>query len=165
MSLKNRPTNSDGSVNFWLWLIPITYLIHIAEEYWGGEGYSAHLLRTKGVYFSPTRFLVAQAIGALLMFLGVIVARWLKFPNFMMIVMATIVLVNSLTHTVNGARSLTYEPGFLSSVFIWLPLGIYLLLRFKRYVSRERLYWAGITIGIGVNVVIAVITMRGGRLF
>ncbi|MDQ3172961.1 MAG: hypothetical protein M3Q91_04515 [Acidobacteriota bacterium] len=43
--------------------ISVTYLLHIAEEYWGGEGYSAYLLKLRGVQLSPTRFLVVQAIG------------------------------------------------------------------------------------------------------
>ena len=31
------------------WLFPLSYLLHIAEEYWGGEGYLAYLLRIRGV--------------------------------------------------------------------------------------------------------------------
>jgi len=53
----------NTSTTLWSWLFPVTYLLHLAEEYWGGEGYSAYLLKLRGVQLSPTRFLVVQAIG------------------------------------------------------------------------------------------------------
>ena len=50
-----------------------------------------------------------------------------------------------------------------SSLFIWIPLGLITLLGFKRGVSRKR-YWLCIGIGSFINVLIGVITMRGGRI-
>ena len=166
MILRVAQQNVSGrSAYFWLWLIPLTYLIHIAEEYWGGEGYSAFLLRTRGVYLSPTRFLIAQAIGIVLIVLGVLAARWFRSPHIMIVIMASVVLVNALTHIVHAAgHQLSYEPGLLSSVFIWLPLGIFILLRFKRFVKREWTFWLGIVIGVAINVAITVFAMRGGHL-
>src|SRR2546427_10754663 len=66
---------SEASVAFWSWLFPVTYIFHIAEEYWGGEGYPAYLLRLRGVYLSPTRFLFDQALGLALVLAGIIIAR------------------------------------------------------------------------------------------
>jgi hypothetical protein len=153
------------SARSWLWLFPITYLIHMLEEYYGGEGYTAHLLRTRGVYMSPTRFWVSQAIGTALMLLGVVLARKFNFTNAMIIIMGTIVLVNASTHIVNSLRLLEYEPGLLSSIIVWMPLGLFILLKFKRWVLNQRLYWIGIGIGLLINVAIAIFSRRGGRLF
>ena len=50
----------DRRTILWSWLFPLSYLIHIAEEYWGGEGYPAYLLRLRGVHMSTARFLAAQ---------------------------------------------------------------------------------------------------------
>lgn len=80
----------------WSWLFPITYLLHIAEEYWGGEGYSAYLLRLRGVQLSPPRFLLVQAIGLALMIAGIILARRLQFPNLLSVVLGAVVLVRLL---------------------------------------------------------------------
>jgi uncharacterized membrane protein len=145
------------------WLFPITYVIHIAEEYWGGEGYPAYMLRVRGVHLSSTRFLVAQTVGTVLMAAAVILARRFNFPHLMVIIMASIVLVNGFTHTVTSLSNGDYDPGVLSSVLIWIPLGIFSLIRFKQNVSRKR-YLIGIAIGLGVNVLIFVITTRGARL-
>jgi hypothetical protein len=154
---------SDSSINFWSWLYPLTYVIHIAEEYWGGEGYSAYLLRIRGVHMSPARFLVAQSVGFVLVTLAVILARLFSFPKTMLLILGTIVLVNGFTHTGTSLTALTYGPGLFSSVFIWIPLGILTLVRFKNAVSKRR-FWITIAIGVVVNALIAVVTMRGGRL-
>jgi hypothetical protein len=145
------------------WLFPLTYVIHIAEEYWGGEGYPAYMLRVRGVHLSSTRFLVAQALGTVLMAAAVILSRRFNFPNMMVIIMASIVLVNGLTHTATSISNGSYDPGVFSSALMWIPLGIFSLIRFKQDVSRKR-YLIAIAIGLGVNVLVYVITMRGARL-
>lgn len=162
MDLRNHRRPFEA-VDFWSWLFPVTYLIHIAEEYWGGEGYPAYILRVRGVYLSSNRFLVVQALGAVLMAAGVLLARRFNFSRMMAIIMASIVLVNALTHIVASLSHGGYGPGLVSSIFIWLPLSIYVLVHFRNDVSRKR-YWIGIAIGIAVNVLVLVITMRGGRL-
>jgi hypothetical protein len=152
-----------ATINFWLWVFPISYLIHIAEEYWGGEGYPAYILRLRGVHMSTTRFLVAQSLGVVLVTIGVILARRFRFPQMMLIILGAIVLVNGITHSVTALGIRRYGPGLWSSIFIWMPLGIFTLLRFKNGVSGRK-YWIAIAIGVGVNVVVGILTMRGGRI-
>ena len=148
----------------WLWLFVVTYVIHIAEEYWGGEGFSAHLLESKGVFMSPSRFLIVQAIGVALMAAGVLIAKRFRFPNALAVIYGATVLGNAATHIVNGLRAMEYEPGLISSIVVWLPLGLFTILYFRRYVLNAKLFWILIGIGIVINVVIGVITIRGGRL-
>ena len=112
---------------------------------------------------TPIRFLAAQSIGFFLVTLAVILARQLSFPQTMLLILATIVLINGLTHSFTSLTTHGYGPGLYSSVFIWIPLGLITLLGFKRGVSRKR-YWLCIGIGVAVNVLIGVITMRGGRI-
>lgn len=162
MDLRNhhRPLET---IDFWSWLFPITYLIHIAEEYWSGEGYPAYILRVRGVNLSSTRFLMAQALGTVLMAAGIMLARRFNFPHVMIIIMATTVMVNGLTHTMTSLSKGGYGPGVLTSALIWIPLGIFVLVRFKQDMSRKR-YLIGVAIGLGVNVLVFLITMRGARL-
>src|SRR2546428_13091977 len=95
----------------WLWLFPATYLIHIAEEYWGGEGYSAYLFRLRGVHLSPTRFLAVQAMGFALVVAGVVISRQLKFPEYMTVILGALVLSNGITHTITALWDGGYGPG------------------------------------------------------
>jgi hypothetical protein len=155
--------SSAAAINFWLWVFPITYLIHIAEEYWGGEGYPAYILRLRGVHMSTTRFLLAQGVGFVLVTIGVILARRFKFPQMMLVILGSIVLVNGITHTVTALSIMNYGPGLWSSIFVWMPLGIFTLVRFRKGVTNKK-YWIGVAIGVGVNVVVGILTMRGGRV-
>ena len=154
---------SARTTAFWLWAFPITYLIHIAEEYWVGEGYPAYILRLRGVHMSTTRFLVAQSVGLILVTIGVILARHFKFPQMMLIILGTIVMVNGITHTVTALSVMRYGPGLWSSIFIWMPLGLLTLVRFRNANSRKR-YWIAVAIGVGVNVVVGILTMRGAKV-
>jgi len=154
---------SDNTIIIWSWLFPITYLIHIAEEYWGGEGYSAYLMRLRGVHLGQTRFLLIQSFGVFLMALGVILARRLGFLEMMLVILGATVLVNGLTHTVTSALNGGYGPGLFSSLLIWIPLGIATLFCFKGRVS-ERRYWLAVVIGLGINSVFTIVTLRGGRI-
>ena len=154
----------DRATILWSWLFPLSYLIHIAEEYWGGEGYPAYILRLRGVHMSTPRFLAAQSVGFILVTISVILARRLKFLPMMLVILGTVVAGNALTHTVTALSIFRYGPGLLSSIFIWGPLGIATLIHFKTYIDDQRQYWIAIAIGVGVNVVVGILTMRGGRV-
>ena len=157
-------SRDDKAVNLISWLILLTYLIHIAEEYWGGEGYSAHLLKTKGVYMSPSRFLIVQTVGVALMAAGILIAKRFSFPAGMAVILGATIFGNAATHIINSLRNFEYEPGLISSILIWVPLGLFTILYFRRQVLNAKRFWISVAIGIGINVVIAVFTLRGGRL-
>ena len=154
----------DRRTILWSWLFPLSYLIHIAEEYWGGEGYPAYLLRLRGVHMSTGRFLAAQSVGFVLVTIGVILARKLKFLPMMLVILGALVAGNALTHTVTALSILEYGPGLYSSIFVWGPLGIATMIRYKKAIDEQWQYWLAIAIGIGINVVVGVLAMRGGRI-
>jgi hypothetical protein len=154
----------DRATILWSWLFPLSYLIHIAEEYWGGEGYPAYILRLRGVHMSTARFLAAQSVGFILVTIAVILARRMKFLPMMLVILGAVVAGNAFTHSVTALSILKYGPGLFSSIFIWGPLGIATLIRFKIYIDDQRQYWIAIAIGIGINVAVGILTMRGGRV-
>lgn len=165
--LQTKPASPgvyDRTTILWSWLFPLSYLIHIAEEYWGGEGYPAYILRLRGVHMSTTRFLAAQSVGFILVTVGVLLARRLKFLPMMLVILGSVVAVNALTHTVTALTSFIYGPGLFSSIFVWGPLGIATIIRFKSRIDNQKQYWIAIAIGIGINVVVGILTMRGGRV-
>lgn len=147
---------------FWSLLFPITYLLHIAEEYWGGEGYSAYLLRLRGIQLSSARFLLVQSIGLALMIVGIILARRLHFPNLLSVILGSVVLVNGLSHTILSIAYTEYVPGLVTSILLWIPLGIATLVRFRRTMRQAR-YWPCVALGVGINVIIELVTTRAGQ--
>jgi hypothetical protein len=166
--ITNQKDFSSGSYDratvFWSWLFPLSYLVHIAEEYWGGEGYPAYIFRLRGVHMSNTRFLLAQGTGAVLVALGIVLARRFKFLPMMLVILGAVVTGNALTHAVTALSILGYGPGLWSTLLLWGPLGILTLIRFKSALDDQRQYWLAIAIGVGINVVVGLLTMRGGRL-
>lgn len=160
--MDNENALSDGTLTIWSWLFAVTYLLHIAEEMWGGEGYSAYLKRLRGVELSPTKFLVGQAIGMALIIAGIILARRFNFPRQLLVILGTVVLINGLSHLSTSLIHGEYGPGLVTGVLIWIPLGVATLIRFKPSVSAFR-YWLYVATGIAINAIIAVITLSGGR--
>lgn len=156
----NMPDKPDSSVTLWSWLFPLTYVIHIAEEFYGGEGYSAYLKRLRGVEMSPTKFLVGQAIGLTLIVFGILIARRLGFPRQLLVILGTVVLFNGISHLATSAYYREYGPGLISGVVIWIPFGIATSMRFKSSMRPVR-YWLYVAIGVAINAVIALITLKG----
>ena len=144
-----RESQSHISSNFWIWAFPITFLIHISEEYFGGEGYSGYLLRLRGITLSPQRFLVGQAIAFALMIVGIILAKHLKFLNYMIVILGAVVLVNALTHCVQTVAHGQYVPGLVTAIILWLPLGMITLLGFKSQMKASS-YWICVTLGVAI---------------
>ena len=143
-------------------MFPVTYLIHIAEEYWGGEGYLAYLFRLRGVEISPTRFFVLQGLGVVLVTAGVIISQQLHFPRFMLVLLGALVLSNGITHTVTAVLDGGYGPGLVSCVLIWIPLGLLTLIRLVGQPNTIQYVVAMLT-GFAINGAVAIITLRGGR--
>src|SRR5678816_2501449 len=121
------PDSSSSSITLWSWLVPITYLIHIAEEFYGGEGYPAYLKRLRGVELTPTGFLVGQAIGLALIIIGLLIARRLNFPKQLLIILGTVVMVNGFSHLGTSLYYREYGPGLITGVLIWIPFGLSLI--------------------------------------
>lgn len=154
---------SQADVNLWSWLFPITYLIHIAEEYWAAGGYSAYLYKLRGVHLSNQRFLVSQAIGVVLIIAGIFIARRLGFSRILIVILGAVVLTNALSHIITSSYYSSYGPGLASAIVIWLPLGVLSITRSFPSVKRGK-FWMAVAIGVGINAIIAIFTLRGGQL-
>jgi len=159
-----RPLLSRTSTAHWSLLFPVTYFFHILEEYYGGEGYSVYLLRLRGIHLSPTRFLLVQTIGLTLMIVGIILARRLRFPNQLSVILGAVTLVNGLTHLILSLVYSEYVPGLITSLILWIPLGLVTLVGLKP-MMRESRYWLCITVGVGICGIIELITSKSGGLF
>lgn len=149
--------------SLWLALFPISSIIHFAEEYWGGEGYPAYLLRLRGVGISNTRFIVLQAVGLLLLTAAGIIATLLSFPELMITILGAFVLANGLSHSITAWSQGGYGPGLVTSALLWMPFGAVTLIIMYQRLSTPRFLTGALT-GFAINGVIAVITLRGGRI-
>jgi uncharacterized membrane protein HdeD (DUF308 family) len=146
----------------WLALFPLTYLIHFAEEYWGGEGYPAYLLRLRGVHLSRSRFVLLEIAGFLFIVVGAFLAYQLKFPEFMIALLGALVLANGISHSVTAIRDGRYGPGLFSSALVWLPLGILTLVMMFGHMSNVR-FAIAVLVGFAIQGIVALIALFSGN--
>ena len=139
------------------------YVAHIAEEHWGGEGFSAYSARTRGINLSPTRFLVLNGIGILLIIFGIFMAHRFSFQEWLIVLFAALALANGLSHTVRTVRTGEYNPGLVTGLLDFVPIGGVTLFLMNRFMSRTR-YWTALLVGLGIQVVVSILALRGGRL-
>ena len=154
---------SDTSTIFWLALFPLTYALHIADEYWSGEGYSAHVFKNYGIELSSPRFLALQMFGLALMIVGIALAAALRFPNSLLTILAGVVLANALVHSARCIMAAQTEPGLTTALVLWLPLGSVTILRTWSSMNPAR-FWFALLVGLLISGLVELIAMRGGRL-
>jgi hypothetical protein len=147
----------------WLALFPISYIIHFAEEFWGGEGYSAYLYRLRGVRMTSRRFVVLQTLGFIFFLVASVVSYSFGFPQLMIAILSGFFFCNGLSHTVTAIFDRRYGPGLIASVALWMPLGVISIWFLIGQMSNLRLM-VGVVIGLAINGAIALFTIRGGRI-
>jgi uncharacterized protein with HXXEE motif len=148
---------------YWSALFPLTYLLHIVEEYCGGEGFPSHMHRHYHIDLSETRFLVLQSLGLAAMSIGLTMASAFNFPKMMWTILAAIVVTNGAIHTCRSVANIRYEPGLITGVVLWMPLGIATFCLTIGSMSTTRLLLS-VGIGLGISGLVELISMRGGRL-
>jgi hypothetical protein len=152
----------DRSVLIWSWLLPLAYLIHISEEYWGGGGYSAYMARVRGVHITPTRFLVLNGIGCGLMLLGLFLARRLKFLEWLVVCLCTVEAANGVSHTITAVAKSSYNPGVVTGLLLFIPLGAAGLYLLKKSMSRSR-YLTAMAVGVAIQGAVSLLALSGGK--
>jgi hypothetical protein len=146
------------------WLFPVTYLIHVTEEYLAGVALSTSPTKIRGANLTPTQFLILNGIACLLIVAGMLISQRLKFRPWLMVCMGTVVMINGLFHVAGGIRIAGYNPGLASGFLIWIPLGLLALICLKRRLLPGK-YWAAIGVGVLINVIVLLIARNGRRLF
>lgn len=147
----------------WGWLFPATYAVHLAEELWGGEGFIAWLARVAGIELGAGQFLLWNALALLLMSASIFLIMRFKRLRLLLLAYGAAFLLNALSHLIAGICTISYSPGVLSGLLLWLPLGALTLLRFGKTLSRRQRL-AGFVIGALMHCTVVSLTLIGERL-
>ena len=138
---------------WWAWLFPATYVAHVAEEYGVGEGFPAWIDRVAGVELAAGQFLALNVVGLVLMLVGVWLVLRERRMEWILTTAATAFLLNTLSHAVASAATLTYSPGLATGVALWAPLSAWTLWRAWRTTSLTPFVRA-VAIGLAAHVVV-----------
>lgn len=134
-------------VGNWVWLFPLTYLVHIAEEFWGGAGFYRWIGRVAGAELSAQTFLNLNAIFWVVMVVLVAIAFWTRAADWLIAALGAVVLINGVAHTIGSIITQSYSPGLVSGVCLWIPLGVWTLRRAWQFGQRATVR-VGIAIGL-----------------
>ena len=161
MPAEASPTSTDSFTGNWAWLFPITYLIHIAEEYWGG--FPKWIARFWGVESSLNNFLSWNGGAWVVMTLCVAVVLKTKSYRWLLVSFATVVLINGLVHAGASAVTASYSPGLISGLLLFVPLGLVTLRRARMQVNA-RTFRAGVILGVLMHGIVVLLAFGFARI-
>jgi len=146
----------------WLLLFPATYLVHILEEYYAGEGFPEWIGRISRVTLSKAQFLLINASLWVAMLAVTLTVRRVSTGGCLIVALGVIVALNGAGHLAGTISTRTYSPGLISGLVLWVPLGIYTCSRVMLLLSPLQIL-AGVAAGIGLQGIVSLIALAVGR--
>lgn len=115
---------SDRRLRFWPLLLPGAYLVHLAEEIWGGPGFVNWAARYLSAGFTERQFLFINATAWPAMLIATLAGIYRPSLRWVIITVAVILLINGVLHIGSTIVTTSYSPGVLSGTLVYLPLGL-----------------------------------------
>jgi hypothetical protein len=137
-------------------LFPLAFGLHIAEEYW--FDFPAYVENLSGRPISISQFLVMNAVCWLVMVATVVLVRTRPSQAWLVVTLATVLGINAVLHIVGSVVTMTYSPGTVTAVFLYVPLVVYALRQVLPYLRRGvavRAVALGAAIHAGVLLLVA----------
>ena len=158
-----RPTPSGPRVSgAWVWLFPLAQCVHAAEEYWEGYGFHRWLSALTQTPFSPSHVLTMHVAFILVMVVATVLTTRLPAWSWVVPGLATLVLLNAFAHVAGRVVSASSSSGLVSSIVLWVPLGVTGLIRAWRELDRFA-FWSGVAAGAATQVPVSWVALRAGR--
>ena len=118
----------------WVWLFPLAYGLHIAEEYW--FHFPAWVSGLARPFVSSPQFLFLNAVFWLLMVAAVFVIRARSSSAWLVVTLAAILGINAGLHLLGSIVTGTYSPGSITAAILYIPLVAYAVRQVLPWVSR-----------------------------
>ena len=132
----------------WVWLFPLAYGLHIAEEY--AFDFPAYVANISGRHLSNPQFLVINAVFWLLMVATVVLVLARPSQAWLIVTLATVLGINAALHILGSIVTFTYSPGTVSAAFLYVPLVVIALRRILPSHSRGGAFRAA-TLGAAIH--------------
>ena len=118
----------------WVWLFPLAYGLHIAEEY--AFHFPAYVANISGRHMSNSQFLFLNTIFWLLTVAAIVVVLARPSQAWLVITLAAVLGINAVVHLLGSIVTATYSPGTVTAALLYVPLVVYALRRVLPHVSR-----------------------------
>jgi hypothetical protein len=143
------PETSTQSRRLWLFLL--VYPLHILEEI-------RSVGAPHGINLSAKQFFILSGAACLLLAIGILLAQKFRFPQLLEIVIATIFVLNALSHIINSVAIRGYDAGVITGTLIFIPLGVTSLIRLRNSMRWPR-YLAAVGLGLAAQVIITLLAL------
>jgi len=154
-SLLVTTSNLHVSEIGYLWIFAAVLVIHLTEEFWGGMR-SSDRDKLHGLDLSRGGFIRANLVAVFGLIVISITAVKMGFPQFLLVSLGTFIVVNGARHAVKSVREITYSPGLITGILVFLPLGVLTLIRLEPAMSVLRFAGAmlsGVTMQLGASFI------------
>lgn len=118
----------------WVWLFPLAYGLHIAEEYW--QEFPDWVARFSGVHISDARFTFLNGAFWVLMIACVLAIRARSSLAWLAATLAAIIGLNAALHLLGSLVTHSYSPGSITAALLYLPLSAYAIREVLPRISR-----------------------------
>ena len=139
--MSQRIETTSSPAGLWVWLFPLAYGLHIAEEHW--LHFPAWVSGLAGPFVSSPQFLLLNAIFWLLMVAAVLVIRARSSRAWLVVTLAAILGINAALHLLGSIVTRTYSPGSVTAALLYVPLVVYALRQILPWISRGLAMRAG----------------------
>jgi hypothetical protein len=156
---RSRASDGGRAIGRAAWLLPSAYAAHVLEEAFGGRGLMAWMAAGGGMRFSLVGFLSVNLLGLVLLGAATWIAMRSASWRWPLIAGTTIILVNGVCHVEVVAATRAYVPGLWTGVVLYVPLGVFLLMRWRHAVSTPVLA-AGIAAGFIIHGAVLWVAFR-----
>lgn len=122
------------------WLLPIAFLLHLAEEWFGGL--LQWTVDALGNGISVRRFITINALAFPIFLAGTWAALYSPRMVWFVVLFATVLGLNGVLHTFATLGLWQYSPGVITGAVLYVPLSYVVLVACKQRVSKTVLYAA-----------------------
>jgi hypothetical protein len=96
------------------------------------------------------------------MLLGMFLARRLRFLEWLVVCLCTVEAANGVSHTLTAVVKSSYNPGLVTGLLLFIPLGAASLYLLKKSMSRNR-YLTAMAVGVAIQGVVSLLALSGGK--
>jgi Protein of unknown function with HXXEE motif len=139
-----------------IWLIPPAYLLHLLDEYFLGVGLPDWLSDLFKTNLSKSDFIIINSIGLTATFVIVILNSLNKVNEFLIVALGSLFFLNGLIHLLASVLTVTYSPGTISGVILYIPLGVLIFRKILPLLPEQQRPLSIVT-GIIAHVIISLI--------
>ncbi len=108
---------------------------------------------------TAARFLILNTVGWIAVCIATIFAALRASARWVVVVpLATVMAINGAAHGLASLLTVSYAPGVISGLFLWVPFGVFTVQRGYR-VLAPRLFRILVAIGIALHGVVILLAL------